>query len=270
MPRVKLDDLKVEALRELARKFNEPDGGTADELKQRLAAKFASLDLDMGELPIVILPTTTSRSQTILPWVNLVGILSALTASIVAVLTLNKTTNDALALEEQRRKLEWQRVVVYNIIQAQPQKTGKLPLAFSEIKSKYLEEAKQKEKYFRITPEDIQPDNLKLVLMSLQAENLIYETLPIEGEPRYLPLQRIHTHEIERAYQQIPVKYEILTTLSKEGGKFVSNEVVEQVANKLKLPPEEVRNALVDLIIINAVRIDKQDKLWSADKPPPP
>lgn len=269
MHRVSLDDLKIEGLRQLAAKLNEAQDGTADEIKSRIAAKLASAEIDQP--PVIFNTGPVSRWQIVLNVVQILGVLGvigSLVGAIVSLRTLNNTEARNVESELERRKLDWQRVIVYDIIQQGTSKKVSVPLTFSQIRSKYLEEARTA-KDVRVTEEDIQPLTLKQILLDLLSLNLIYEVRPEESEPRYSTRQVVLTPHLERAIAVTPAKYEVLEILTAEGGKHTSTELAVKIADKFKLSISEARSAIVDLIVLGAVGLDKNGKLWSADKPPP-
>lgn len=165
--------------------------------------------------------------------------------------------------EDDRHRLEWQRVIVYDIIAKGYRKTERRGLSFDEIQSKYREEAKSVQG-IDISRDQLQPLELRRILLELSMQGTIYQT----QQETYVIVEGMISPRAGRHYTESQAKYAIIDMLTADSGKYTVLELSQKVLAKHNLTPEEFNVVMTDLLVAKAILIDKNKKVWCVLNPP--
>jgi hypothetical protein len=168
-------------------------------------------------------------------------------------------------LEEERRGrvIEWQKVVVYNILQARMLKPDRAPMTFEEIRLEYVTQATTVNG-IDLKKEELQDLALKRILLDLMSYQLVYET----SGSRYTINQHTVNAKFDRFFVQSDAGDRILNTIDNESGKYTPADLDAKLRDELKVTKEEFNHALLQLMGLNWIILDEKGKLWSRLKPP--
>jgi len=184
--------------------------------------------------------TTESKALKVAPIIIsalalLVSGLAALSSWWGTIAAVNRNT----AEQEVVNRQHWQKAMVYQLID-EASKHKPEGITFTDLKDKYISAATA-EASVKLGKPDLQPIELSSILLTLQAEQLVYKTtrdtyLPITGK-EILGLES--TFEVNRAIAAI------LTILSSRGGELTVNALEEKVVKEMKIGKGSFQHALI-------------------------
>lgn len=278
---VRLDDLKIEALRTVAEREGIDHAELdRDTLLSKIKAQCGEMAFSTGGENQKGMKEANPKKAEV-AWIALaLSFLSAIGAGIAAwaawhqatatvgllqaeLTKANKLDKELIAEERQRKVMDWQKGIVFNIIRKGTDTDGK-GISFDEIKSKYLEEAGIV-KGIDLQKEELQPVVLRQILMNLMTSGLIYHTL----NDKYTVQLSLIDPKFSRVFIEKRAKYAIVNLLAIDGGRYTVQQIAQKITQQFNLTNEEFIVVIVDLITANAVIIDKNQNVWSAANPPP-
>lgn len=264
---VTLSDLNEAPLRHIAGELAIPDvaGKNKDELVAAIKEKLSP------DSPLAL----TTFSQPPLPkWYMTPTVIISLVALIVSVggFVVSAWSNVAsvgkisyeLAREREKdeanKREEWKTFKVYDIIfrhTFNPERwTG---LDFEELRTKYTQEVVS-EQDVSLGRADLQPDELRRILMKLRFNYLIEATVDDKYAIARVLItsrecaQRPTTEAIERA---------LLKLLSTESGKYTRDKLMSKVSEENKFKSEDVYTTANCMRAAGKISIDEVGKVWS-------
>jgi hypothetical protein len=251
-----VDDLTVDGLRKLADLYGVPKAVTLKpDLITALQGRMATGD------EVVLGQATKAWYRTPTVMVSIVSVLIAIGAMAASWYNVSNTVSKELAEKRKGAMLDWQRVVVYKIIEAgtkDKDKDNDGSMSFETIRQQYVTEAAAADG-ISLPKGELQPWSLRRILLDLIMTQAVYQS----HDDKYC-IQRSYTNpRAGRTFLEEQANYTILNLLSREGGKHDFLELGQIVTDKLKITNEEYNSIMNQLMASNLVLVGLNKKLYS-------
>jgi hypothetical protein len=197
-------------------------------------------------------------------WVSISAVFLALLGTIaswftvhMAVAQLTYNVSKDVEDREKDRKLQWQQVIVYSIIDKETRKRP-LGISFDDIRGKYIQEVVAAKKESQLNGE-LDEFTLRRILTDLITLQQIYHTV----EDKYVLQKALMVQGVERALLQDHAKTVILHMLAAEPGRYTADQLAQKAVDTTGITRPEYNRIITDLMSSNAVAFDNQNHLYN-------
>src|ERR1700742_3891450 len=159
--------------------------------------------------------------MSIATWIPAISAASAASAFVYSVWVRLKTERDA-------RLRDWQRVVIYTLIQDMS------VTSFDDLKVKYLQRAQQL-LTVSVPKKEIQDDALRRILLDLQRDNLIYRGDSSTYQIQYkFPVEAWAFDLLKRSEKVRHLKPKVLAIVEQNNGIYTSDALARKLQQELQ------------------------------------
>ncbi len=171
--------------------------------------------------------------------------------------SIHRTIGKDVEQREKEKKLLWQRVIVYTIIEKDGNKNPS-GISFDDIRGRYIQEVVAAKKEDQLQGE-LDEFTLRGILIDLSSLQQIYR---IVGD-KYISQKAFILHGADRLLLQDQAMTIVLNMLAVEPEQYTADQLAQKAVDAAGITRQEFNRILTELIALNAVAFNDKNQLYN-------